>query len=281
LGNRTLETHNLGIKEAGFGAIATKRDERQIAILLFNAPEEIIEEPATTENKFIRGEKEHGSIKLKLAIRNMFLKSPAIVHYRIDQKHGNPYQTWLDAGAPMLPDAKLLKEMRTVQELALYDEPTIKKTGNSSLTLTIDLPPASVSLILITEKPEERPGKVENIRIEFYESLAGKAQNLVLWKGLHSRNIRTYEVFHSHSRNGTYQKINPVDLIDTAYLHEDLTTNSGYYKVRAVDYWGRIGIFSDPVHYDRENLMNRISDWRESMNSGEKKQKARTTGLGK
>jgi len=74
LGNRTLETHDLGIKEAGFGAIATKRDEHQIVILLFNAPEEIIEEPATTQNYFIRGEKEHGSIKLNLTIRNISLK---------------------------------------------------------------------------------------------------------------------------------------------------------------------------------------------------------------
>lgn len=79
LGSESLEIHNAGVEEAGFGAIATKRDGRQVAVLLFNAPEEIADVEPTRENRFVRGEKEHGSIRFNLNIQNMSFKNTAVV----------------------------------------------------------------------------------------------------------------------------------------------------------------------------------------------------------
>lgn len=253
LGEEALEIGCRGNEEPGFGAIATKYNDSQIAVLLFNSPEELTEEPPTSANKYVRGQKEHGGVSVNLKFKNIPFSSSVSVHYRIDHEHGNPYEVWINAGAPEQPDAELLQQMRKVQELALYGPPQTLVRSDDPVGLRFDLPAGNVSLVLIAKRPHKKPAQVRNVRVESYQGLHDSEDNLILWDGVPSRNIETYEVLYSSAKQGTYQRINAADLVDTAFLHDKATT-AGYYRVRAVDYWGREGTCSKAVHFDQPAL---------------------------
>ena len=107
-----------------------------------------------------------------------------------------------------------------------------------SLSLEFELPMPGVQLVLLSRKPLTGPATVKGLRLERFGS-----EILLLWNGLPSRVLRTYEVLLDGRR------INVADTLDTGFLAPD---RPGRYSVRALDYWGRKGKASDPVH-DLEN----------------------------
>jgi hypothetical protein len=72
---------------------------------------------------------------------------------------------------------------------------------------------------------------------------------MISWKPLDSRNIMTYQIEFSASKSGPWKRINGPDLISGAFI-ESPAAAEGYYRISAVDYWGRQGEPSTPVHSD-------------------------------
>ena len=69
---------------------------------------------------------------------------------------------------------------------------------------------------------------------------------MLIWDGLESRALQTYEVWYAPAGSDDFTRINPVDQLDNAWLHMR-NDAKGRYKVRAVDYWTRCGAFSDSL----------------------------------
>jgi hypothetical protein len=190
---------------------------------------------------------------ISLCLEGLPFEEATLVHYRIDEEHGDPFKLWetpptKERAATLWPSPQLYSAMREHQELELLAAPAEVVPANGSVNLEFDLPLHSVSLILLNVKPASAPQQVTGVACERYESLTQQSEVMVTWTGLDSRMIQTYEVLCSPEAEGPYQRVNPADLLCSAYLHVvDAASQNLFYKVRAVDYWGRAGMESSPV----------------------------------
>jgi L-iduronidase len=228
LGDERLKVTGDGASLTDLGVIATRRGCDQIAVLLYHVNDRI----HSCRNAPV-------DVTLDLPLANATL-----AHYRIVD--GNTPFDHFDLAVASQPmqnlvlDAALLKQMRDNQELELVS--CRPATGK----VTVNVTDPSVHLLLFTRRSAAVPSTVKGLRTRRYFGGTRQAQVMLTWRGLPSRVLRTYEVFHSKTRNGRYRRINPPELLAAAYLHvaDDVR---GWYKVRAVDYWDRAGKLSAPI----------------------------------
>ncbi len=215
------------------GVIATRRADEQIAVLLYHSCDKITAS---------------GSASIALHLTGLPFTRAMLVHYRIAEGSGDPYVLWDAAGGPPTPTPELFAAMRREQELALAEPPTEVNATGGTLTLRLDLPLPGVSLLLLSARPAAPPSQVAGVRLESYRGLHGEAQTLVIWDDAATPMIRTYEVLRADDPTGPFVRVNEPDLICTALLDvRPADAPAGFYRVRAVDYWGRTGAVSEIV----------------------------------
>lgn len=207
------------------GTIATRRDDHQIAVLIYNSDDEIMSSGAT-------------SIKLELS--GIPFQDAALTYYRIDAQHGDPFKVWEAMHAPDALDADQYAELRRHQELGTMASTHEVTIDGGTLTTTFDQPLPGVTLVLLTKRPRTLPEQVQGLRYERYAGMTGKEEVLILWDDLGTRTLRTYEVLYAPAPDGPYTRINDEDQLDTGYLHV-ADSVAGFYRVRAKDYWNCTG----------------------------------------
>ncbi|XP_077378096.1 alpha-L-iduronidase isoform X2 [Festucalex cinctus] len=167
------------------------------------------------------------------------------VTYLMDNNVSNPYQQWQDMGSPVYPTAEQFIKMRNVQD-PVVDGPQPVPAGDS-LTLKASLRVPSVLLIHVCARPKSAPNQVNGLRF----IRITKGQVLVIWSDscVDSKCIRTFEVEFSASRKD-FGRINRHNTIFTSFVYSPADQQvSGWYRVRAVDYWSRPGMYSLPEKY--------------------------------
>jgi L-iduronidase len=234
LGDERCPVVGVGSPAESVGAIATRRGISQVAVLLYNSADRIN-----------AGGSDHVTLKLE----GLPFEKAALCIYRIDEADPDPFAVWEQMGAPNVPTADEFARMRERQELRATEAPREVniRAGSLALDLTIALP--SLALVLLTADSGIRPERVAELRAEHYEGLTGATEVLLTWTGVGSRALRTYEILGAPSIEGPAERINTVDLLDTAFLHTSAGVDRVYW-VRAVDYWNRGGDLSDPVHIE-------------------------------
>ena len=229
------------------GVIATRPSDDQFALLLYRSRDD-----------FMRA----GCDTVQLTLRHLPFEEARLVHYRLDETHANPFRVWEEMGdrgdvsvaqarAPLLPTPEQLEQLRDHQELPLAEPLQTVQVSRGEVPLAFDLPLPAVSLLLLSRKPDAPPETPCNLRAERYLGLNDQENILLVWEGLDSRVIHTYEVLWSDMLEGPYQRLNRADLINAAYLHPRTPGQTGYYKVRAVDYWGRPGEASEVLEVQK------------------------------
>ena len=215
--------------DAELKILATRASDGAIAALVYYSRDRIISQ---------------GSQPLHLQFLHLPFEQATLAHYRIDEEHSDPYRLWEEAGAPGIPDEVLLQAMRSQQEPALIEEPGPATIQNGRLELSFDLPLHGVSLLLIQPRPENGPAPIRGLQAERYAGLNDQPEYLLRWDPLPSRAIRTYEIQRANTPGGPYERLNPPDLLGSAYM---VSAGPGYYRVAARDFWDRLGEPSDPV----------------------------------
>ncbi|XP_019346255.1 alpha-L-iduronidase isoform X2 [Alligator mississippiensis] len=166
-----------------------------------------------------------------------------VTHY-LDNNLTNPYLEWKKLGSPDFPSVKQFQQLRDAEDPAVTGPFPFPEDGH--LLLKKELPIPSVFLIHVCARPRSVPNQVTGVHL----IPLTKEQVAVLWDDDHvdSKCIKTFEV--EFSPNGkTYQRINTKDTIFTLWVYSPGSIVSGFYRVRAVDYWGKPGLFSIPVKY--------------------------------
>jgi hypothetical protein len=103
-----------------------------------------------------------------------------------------------------------------------------------------------VTLILLSADPSAPPPQVTGLYTTRYRALSNQHDDvMVKWSDAGSRLIRTYEVYRSDTAGGPYTRVNTPDIICTGFTCPARLGAKVFFKVRAVDYWGRSGAFSD------------------------------------
>lgn len=233
LGDKRCQIEGLADVSSELGAIATTGQD-QLAVLIYNSRDKIMSS---------------GKKALKLELSSIPFEKGIIVHYRIDEEHGDPYTHWEKMGAPDKPNQEQVKKMRENQELSSLSDPEIIEIKDGRYKMSFELPLHGVSLVLISKKTAEKPEKVIGLRAEMYKGLLeDKEEILIKWQGNNSKLIKTYQVLYADSIDGNYIRLNKEDLIDNSYIHiRDKEVEKGFYKVVAVDYWDRKGKESEII----------------------------------
>jgi len=152
-------------------------------------------------------------------------------------------------GSPHIPTAVQFEQLRENQEPVLQSSsPTI---SNHQMQVEFDIPLPGIVHVHVCAKPVTGPAKVTAVKVlpkdPKYSLIPNKYQNWIRWDSLESKVLKTYQVLYSSTRNGTYVRANIVDMISLGFMHV-VDTPGGWYKVSAVDYWGRVGPESEPVN---------------------------------
>lgn len=228
------------------GIIPTIHADGKIAVLIYNKAEIVSlrrNKPVLEDDGIIASE----SKTVILALKNLPLNEYTMVHYRIDDTTSNPYHTWLETGKPHIPSTEQLSLLRNAQELASVCSPQAIAVTENSFTKEIEMPASSVSLIILAPRSFSEPDTVEKLSLKKYKGVNGETDIMLKWY-YPAQNVHTFEVWYTPDMNKEFSKINQVNLIDRAYIHSITKQGSkGYYKVRAIDYWGKKGEFSEIV----------------------------------
>ncbi|NXX79394.1 IDUA iduronidase, partial [Urocolius indicus] len=166
------------------------------------------------------------------------------VTYYLDNNQTNPYLKWRELGSPDFPSPEQFRHMRDAEDPVTVGPLPFPEGG--ILMLKQDFPIPSVFLIHICARPRSAPNQVTGVRL----IPLTKGQVIVLWDDGHvnSKCIKTFEVEFSPDGQ-VYQRINAKDTIFTLWVYSPGSSVSGFYRVRAIDYWGKSGLPSLPVEY--------------------------------
>ncbi len=72
-----------------------------------------------------------------------------VQHYRIDETHGNAFETWKAMGSPQQPTASQLSALKQSAQLKLLTSPEWRRTEAGKLELKFPLPRQAVSLVTL------------------------------------------------------------------------------------------------------------------------------------
>ncbi|XP_022342575.2 alpha-L-iduronidase-like isoform X3 [Crassostrea virginica] len=181
----------------------------------------------------------------------------AIVEYHVDNKVTNPYGIWVQQGKPSFPSVQQFREMRSQEGPKSSKVQYLKSKKNSHVYRhqTTQLVQPGVILIHVCAKSKLPPDQVTEVTV--HNITVG--QVLLTWSDscVNTKCILYYDVeFSSKSSSGPYMKINNNSTsIVTAFNYvpdvKVLTDSSvtGFYRIRAVDYFQRPGAYSLPVEY--------------------------------
>ncbi|XP_072261503.1 alpha-L-iduronidase isoform X2 [Pyxicephalus adspersus] len=176
-----------------------------------------------------------------------FPKSKDLVYvtYYIDNTLTNPFLEWQKVGSPDFPTIKEFNQIRDAEDPVVEGPTSFPKEGD--VILKVKLPVPSVLLIHICEQPRSPPGRVTHVRI----IPIFNGQISVVWSDeqVKTRCLKTYEV--EFSTDGLiFRHINTKPIIFTLFTYSpDTGIVSGYYRVRAVNFWNTPGPYSVPVKY--------------------------------
>ncbi|XP_032846411.2 alpha-L-iduronidase isoform X3 [Tyto alba] len=172
------------------------------------------------------------------------LRELVYMTYYLDNNQTNPYLKWKKLGSPDFPSPEQFQQIRDAEDPVAAGPFPFPEGG--ILTLKQDYPVPSVFLIHICARPRSVPDQVTGVRL----IPLTKGQVIVLWDDgcVNSKCIKTFEVEFSPDGKA-YQRINAKDTIFTLWVYSPGSSVSGFYRVRAIDYWGKAGLSSLPVEY--------------------------------
>jgi xylan 1,4-beta-xylosidase len=124
---------DIGVRgeQTDVNALATK-DKNHIAVLLWNYHDNDIQGTGSP---------------VKLAIHGIDGRKATVSHYRIDHEHSNSYAVWKKMGSPQNPTPEQYKILEKSGQLESFSKPETLRIRNGELTIDLQLPRQSVSLI--------------------------------------------------------------------------------------------------------------------------------------
>ncbi|XP_044160426.1 alpha-L-iduronidase isoform X2 [Bufo gargarizans] len=167
------------------------------------------------------------------------------VTYYMDNMLTNPFLEWQKTGSPDFPSVEEFKLIRDMEDPVIKRPVSFPKDGDMVLKVELSVP--SVLLVHICEQPQSPPGKVTGLNI----IPLFRGQVTVVWSDAYvvTRCLKTYEVEFSFD-GLNFRRINTKNIFFTLFTYSpENSTVSGFYRVRAINYWDTPGPYSAPEEY--------------------------------
>ncbi|QPB23956.1 glycosyl hydrolase [Rhizobium sp. 007] len=219
----------------GLAILPTKLADSGASIALIHSVDAITQSGRTSVRLEIDGLEpgRHGVCLLR--IDNEFTNPMEVWEAQRDES--NPRGPWEPVGAPREPTADQFAELRRAQEPALLHPISIVDAQEGRISLDLDVPLPSLTQILVVPDTGAAPSAPTGLTATRYRGLGELQQRMLFWAAGDARPGIFYDVLTS-TDGKIFEKVNPVPLISTAYLH--VSPQSGVrYAVRARDAFGR------------------------------------------
>ncbi|XP_029656065.1 alpha-L-iduronidase [Octopus sinensis] len=243
-----ISTHDFGgIGSIHYPVASAVSDSFQVCLLLYNATDP---GPGELEERNIKQDGESVEVKIFIDPPVSQSRDLYMIIFKINNSYGNPFMLWKKMGKPSYPTKEQFHAMRQQEGPNVIDKSAVKP-GIITVKLQSFVAPALL-LVHICSKAPHPPGQVSAVQV--YKVTFG--QVLVVWsdKFIGTKCILRYEVELSKSdTESQYRRINQQDSVVNSFMFVPSGNNStlvtGYYRVRAVDYWNRPGQYSKPFYY--------------------------------
>lgn len=133
---RTREVVQSGVRGPADVNVLASRNERELAILIWNYHDDDLPAPVTPIDASVRG-LSRGIVRV------------SVERFRIDADHSNSYGEWKRIGAPQSLAPTELEKIQTAGQLQLVDSPAWEPIENGAIRLQFSLPREGLSLIRI------------------------------------------------------------------------------------------------------------------------------------
>ena len=229
------------------GCIASTRKDDAIAVLCYNAPDIPLmngyhEQMEPSEEQKRIWEEQNSAIRLELT--GLGFENARVFELSLDNVAGNAYRVWRDLGSPSDPSSDDYNAMSAAMEPGVTDLGDVS-TSDQTLRLALDMPSSSVKVLLIAPGDGGEPCEVHGLETASYQGINGERQVMLSWDSANDSALSWYEVFYAPSGSDQYKKVSPAPLLDRGWVHLLPAGTHGSYKVRAVNFWGEAGPFSD------------------------------------
>lgn len=122
-------------------ALATRSEHGQLAVVVYRHADDQYQHD--TENAAVSVE-----------FSGLAAVGYTLRHYRIDRTHSNAHTVWQELGSPQDPSAEQLAAIHARQGLETFEADRCVAANDGSLTITLDLPLESASLLVLTPATE-------------------------------------------------------------------------------------------------------------------------------
>ncbi|XP_022361572.1 alpha-L-iduronidase [Enhydra lutris kenyoni] len=172
---------------------------------------------------------------------------PGLVYVTLylDNELCSPHGEWQRLGQPVFPSTEEFRRMRAAEDPVAVAPQLFPASGRLTLRRELQLP--SLLLVHVCARPEKPPGQVTRLRALPLTS----GQVLLVWSDerVGSKCLWTYEIQFSTDGEVYAPVSSKPSTFNLFVFSPDAAITSGFYRVRAVDYWARPGPFSNPVRY--------------------------------
>jgi xylan 1,4-beta-xylosidase len=131
------DTIAAGLAREEVDALAARDDDGRITALVYRH----------ADDQYLTDESE---TPVTVAWSGLPASSYRLEHFRIDGTHSNSHTVWQGLGSPQDPSPEQLETIRARQGLEAFDEPRSVSVEAGSLEVTLSLPLAAVSLVILT-----------------------------------------------------------------------------------------------------------------------------------
>jgi len=124
-----------GVREAADISALASRQDRKVAVLVWNYHDDDLPGPAA---------------EVELRIEGLPGGRPTLTHYRVDRDHSNAYEAWKSMGSPQPPSSGQYAELEKAGQLQMLAPPERVAVDEGRLIVKFSLPRQGVSLVKLT-----------------------------------------------------------------------------------------------------------------------------------
>jgi xylan 1,4-beta-xylosidase len=126
---------DLGVRESADISALASRQDRAVAVLVWNYHDDDLPAPA---------------VDVELSIEGLPGGRPTLTHFRVDRDHSNAYEFWKQAGSPQQPSLQQYAELEKAGQLQMLTPPERVAASGGRVIMKFSLPRQGVSLVKLT-----------------------------------------------------------------------------------------------------------------------------------
>ena len=232
------------------GCIATRRQDRVIVLICYNAPAMNLAvgrdgegaEPAPSQLRIL----EQSVADFSIDVGGLGFSEGLLTQFRIDDRHGNPVANWREMDSPEDITAAQFNALQSAQDpVVVHSGPVAVQNNGIQVHLRMEAP--SVEAIVLTpDDARMQPPAVAELEEYSHSGLEGVPVTYLSWRGDGPDPVTTYEVYYAPPGEEAFRRVSAADMLDRNFSLAG-TQPGGRFRVVAKNLFGDAGTAAELI----------------------------------